>query len=124
MQNVVESERLEEIYHAEKYGEFNDAPPGWHEISEKKFSQSMFFIYSPEKIEYRQIQTKDKMISAHLFFFHDGTGVAMESDSWKGKIYYYAFGCDHEYSETTIGNCLHKIKCSKCGHEEIVDSSG
>lgn len=33
--------------------------------------------------------------------------------------------CDgHEYTEKTIGNCLHLWTCKKCGLERTVDSSG
>lgn len=32
--------------------------------------------------------------------------------------------CIHDFTERTIGNCLHKWTCTKCGEERIVDSSG
>jgi hypothetical protein len=32
--------------------------------------------------------------------------------------------CTHEYSQTTIGNCLHQWTCVKCGITREVDSGG
>jgi len=106
-----------------KFGGFNDAPPGWRRYSEKEFAQSMFFSYTPTSTEYRQIIIGDKMISAQLFFYHDGTGIAMSSDFWAGKVFYFAFGCDHDYVEKAVGNCQHYRRCSKCEHSETLDSS-
>jgi hypothetical protein len=123
MYNVISGELESLIEHEKAFGGFNDAPKGWNEIPEKDFAQSMFFSYTPSQIEYRQIQIDDKMISAQMFFFHDKTGVALSADYWKGKLTYFAFGCQHDYVEKEVGNCQHYRKCSKCDFSEILDSS-
>ena len=43
--------KTETMMHENKWGGFNHAPDGWHEISEKDFAQSMFFSYNPTKFE-------------------------------------------------------------------------
>ena len=122
--------------HEKKFGGFNDVPPLFREVTEKEFAQSKFFSYPIEKTEYRQMyfspgfilnngKNKD-MIIAVLFFFFDGTGVAMSHSYWDGQVYYFAFGCDHKYNELPkkgLFNCQHFLKCEKCGHEMITDSS-
>ena len=71
---------------------------------------------------------------ARLYFFHDGTGVAMMDDYWAGKIHYFAFGCDHKYRQVygeeatklglrPIGLCETAHYCDKCGDKMVVDSS-
>ena len=125
-------ELQESIDHEKKFGKFNDAPDLWREIFEKEFAQSKFFSYTPEKIEFRQIHIKgiksknDKMIEAHMFHFHDGTGVALSNDFWKGKVSYFAFGCNHDFEEKPragLFNCQHYLVCKKCGYGHITDSS-
>ena len=38
---------------------------------------------------------------------------------------YFWWGvCDHKWSHKTIGNCLHKYTCTKCGASHEVDSGG
>jgi hypothetical protein len=127
--------------HKEKFGEHNDVPPGWREIPEEEFVRSYFFRYSPEKVEHRQLVNANikcekgrPLVDARLYFFHDGTGVAMMQDFWAGKLRYFAFGCAHKYQEVHgetarnlgfrfTGNCQHAHICEKCGHRYMVDSS-
>lgn len=92
--------------HEEKWGKYNDAPPGWREITEADFVKGMFFTHDPQKIEFRQLMNAEirsedgaPLIDARLYFFHDGTGVALMSDFWAGKLRYFAFGCDHKWRE-------------------------
>lgn len=122
------------------YGSYNEAPRGWREISEKEFAQGMFFSYNPEYRETRQMHRPKggnhwgKMLAATLFFFWDGTGVAMGHDYWKGKVIYYAFGCHHTYRELSfdqcrerglqhMGRCWHVNECTTCGQIWSYDSS-
>lgn len=127
--------------HEKTFGGYNDTPPGWREISEKEFVQGQFFRSSPEKTEFRQLMrgnvTSERgtsLLNARLYFFHDGTGVAMMDDHWAGKIRFFAFGCDHKYQEVHgqtardlgfgfTGNCQHAYICEKCGHKYMTDSS-
>ena len=123
----------------------NDFPKEWREISSEEFSKSIFFTYTPSFIEYRQMydstQPQVPMLSARLFHFHDGTGVAISADychpstrHWEEKIHYYKFGCDHKYKELSksesqgrdiphYGMCWHVYECSTCGNLMSTDSS-
>ena len=127
--------------HEDKFGSYNDTPPGWREITEKDFAQSQFFQYNPEKTEFRQIYKAEvkseaggPLLNARLYFFHDGTGVAMMNDYWAGKLRYFAFGCKHEYRKVDgeearklglhpSGPHDHAYCCDLCDHKMIVDSS-
>lgn len=120
---------------------YNDFPKGWRAISQKDFVQGPFFHYNPSLIESRQMYDKSQkdwntkpMLSATLYWFHDGTGVAMANDYWKGEINYYAFGCQHDYKSLSQeechqrkiyhgGRCYHVSECSKCGYINSYDSS-
>jgi len=120
----------------------NTAPAGFREITEEEFAKSRFFIYGPKEApEYRQMRGTEegeefpKMLSAYLYHMFDGTGFAMSSDYWAGKIRYFAFGCDHKYvglspAQSALegikhyGMHCHVSKCVKCGHVHQVDSSG
>lgn len=90
---------------------------------------------------------KEAYIHACLFFNHDGTGYAMqffhywfvgntEHYDYKRKhgyglprpknaraVKFFRFGCDHEIKEESVGRCLHRRTCVKCGYERVVDSS-
>lgn len=130
--------------HEEKFGNFNEFPPGWREISQKEFSHSMGFTYSPLAIEYRQMiyqKGEDRKTSkakgyttGHLSFFHDGTGTAIISDYWAGTVKFFAFGCEHKYKELSRdecvkrgilhhGRCYHVNECTKCTYINSYDSS-
>jgi hypothetical protein len=121
----------------------NYAPKGWREITEKEFSQSLFFTYTPVAIEYRQLTcdydgnklNEKYMLAVKMFMMHDGTGVAISADYWEGKLRFFAFGCQHEYREYGReyatehklpyegGRCMHNYHCKKCSDVMIHDSS-
>ena len=110
---------------------YNDFPKGWRKITQEEFVKGPFFSYNPTMAEFRQMYDKTQenwhykpALQAGLYWFHDGTGVAMETDYWKGTITYYAFGCEHEYVHTAkLGRCYNEYKCSKCDHIQRIDSS-
>jgi len=123
---------------------YNDPPIGLGRISEKEFATSEFFSYRPVASEYRQIYvtSKDdltpnrngKMMSIQMYWYHDGTGIAMHADYWGGKVEYFAFGCKHKYHERSraecesrgilhFGNCYHVEECSECKYVNSYDSS-
>ena len=85
------------------FGAYNDYPPGWREITEKEFVQSKFFQSLIEHQDHRQMLHRNKdgsfksgMLEVELFFFHDGTGVAMGHKYYEGTLQFYAFGlCEH-----------------------------
>lgn len=124
--------------------DYHDPPIGLRRITEADFTQSNFFMYYPVSIEWRQIfvNSKDdltanrngKMIDMQMYWFHDGTGIAIHNDYWGKKVEYFAFGCDHKYLElsqeecrkrgiTHHGHCYHVQECDKCHHIESYDSS-
>lgn len=121
----------DEVNHRTVYGDYNSPPPGLVEIDEKEFSSSMFFVYTPTKVEFRQIvpnrlpwKGEKYYLSIRLFFFHDGNGLGM-SNVHGVRVRYFRFTlCDHKDSEVVkLGNCHHKYTCRKCGYVNEVDSS-
>jgi len=138
----------EDAMHQE-FGDFNDFPPFFREITEDEFARSIFFSYTPEALESRQmcrpsgVFPDGRSVHATLYFYHDQTGVAIERvqgpfiklgvhSPW--TVRYYAFGCNHKYTEmsakdaraaghTHFGRCWHVWKCDVCGHVKAMDSS-
>ena len=120
-----------------KYGSFNDAPPNFKEISESEFAQSMFWTYSPDYTDHRQITDFEKQcLSVKLYWFYDGNGFGMARDYYGGKVRYFRFyACEHNFRELSVsesrekglphfGNCYHVMECRKCGFIQSYDSSG
>ena len=113
-------------------GDFNQAPPSFQELSEGEFAVSNFFNYRPAHTEYRQITDKnvlkklniDSYLSITMFWFHDGTGVAMSSDFCKQRVRYFSFMlCRHSYIITKTSNCYSEMVCKKCSYNKFIDSS-
>lgn len=114
---------------------YNTLPDGWRSLTQKEFAQSSFFTYSPEWFDYIQAVVPGMgptFQGIRLFYMHDRTGYAIVADYWKGKVYAFAFGCDHEWGGTLTpqedaarprGRCLHTEKCKKCGYVWSYDSS-
>jgi len=125
--------------HEEKWGSYNDFPPGWTKITIKELVQdTRFSSYAPLFIEHRQmLPTSGKnrtMVDAWLYFYDDGTGIGIVCNYWGEKISYFRFGCKHTYQGISSeecqkrgiyhgGRCYHVSVCTKCGHLNVVDSS-
>jgi len=109
-------------------GGYNDLPPEFKEISEKEFAQSMFFSYSPMKVEFRQARLiKDSEMhlqSMRIYWFYNYTYIVIWNDYWAGKVH-FAKGqlCEHAFECKNLGRCLNKYTCKKCGFTEEIDSS-
>ena len=115
---------------------FNDAPVGLREITEEDFAKGPFFHMCPTHTEYKQITRGRKgkcVLDLHIFWFQDKTGIAMSADFWKGKVTYWACGCDHKYKELSYdeckerkishhGMCWHVKECQICKHVTSYDS--
>jgi hypothetical protein len=128
-------------------------PDNWRKITEEEFVQGKWRLYAHSatevftqfnRSEYRERKISDKWneppegdvpFSAHCWIFYDGTGVAMAPYYWRGKMFYFAFGCEHETRELSRdecfnrniyhgGRCWHVTECVKCGHVEGYDTSG
>jgi hypothetical protein len=114
-------EEIEEVI-----GNYNSFPPNMEEIGEKEFAQSMFFVYDGVR-EFRQpIKEFNKLFigSLRIWWFFDKTYIALYNDFWYGKVHYYrGWICKHDYEGVTIGRCLTKYTCKKCGFVHEVDSS-
>lgn len=104
-----------------------DVPKDWREITEKEFAQGQFRIFT-------WVKGIENRFNGTLFWFYDGTGVAICTDYWGGKVKYYAFGCDHKYVELLpeeckirgiehLGRCYHVDECQKCKRISTRDSS-
>lgn len=123
-----------------QFGGYNDFPPGWREVDSGFFARKMTlreFTHQEHRQMHRQGDPLFEFVNGQLFFFWDGTGVAVSSSSegepfnYKDVARFWAFGCDHEYEDLawdreTMGprfSCDHASKCKKCGHVLIVDSS-
>jgi hypothetical protein len=119
---------------------YNDPPVNLKEIAEADFAKSQFHSYTFTHVEFRQMILKDdlspakltngKMVQAKLFWFSDDTGVAISADSWKGKVRYFAFGCNHDVDAKTFSSGCN-LPCKKCNiniHQAwmdlIVEDSG
>jgi hypothetical protein len=51
---------------------------------------------------------------------NDQTGIGIVNEYWKGKVTYFAFGCDHDFEEKqNIGKnkalCPTLLVCKTCG---------
>ncbi|AOK61957.1 hypothetical protein WM29_22765 [Burkholderia ubonensis] len=94
-------------------------PRGWIEITWDELAKSQFFRYSPIATGW----SRTKLGDARLFFMHDQISYALIGDYWDGTVKVFRFGCEHAMKSETVGNCLHRYTCTKCGFSEVVDSS-
>lgn len=123
---LIALEVLDNAKHISLWGDYNDVPTGFKEITELEFARSSFFSYCITKVESRQMRIADDqpLLDVRLFYMNDNTQFAMGHNSRTGKVTYYRFGCEHEYVETNnYAKCLHNYKCKKCGYETEIDSS-
>lgn len=123
-------------------GHFNHMPKPFWEITRDEYLHRTGG-YTPEYTWYQQVTDipgEKTMLS--LTFERYGANVyavsspngwrcATKAEQEEGKYgivfteepRYFRVGCNHEYSSQTIGNCLNRLTCSKCGHSYTVDSS-
>lgn len=130
-----------------RYGGFNDFPPHWEPCSTSEF-WGKFSSYGPgNRSEFRQMGRLDgkwvrgqagtnlPLLSAHLFFYGDGSGLAVSVDynyvSRDGETDYtytpsfFKFTlCQHDFESTVSRMHYNESTCRKCGYVKIVDSSG
>jgi hypothetical protein len=128
------------------------APENFRPVSEKEFSMSGFFTYTPEFTEYNQmrpdgkvwwweeeedydgfvpnVKRKGAMISARLYYMHDSSGYAIARDYESESVTFFKFGCEHVWKITPRGNDTprlfpnqHLYSCEECQRYKVVDSS-
>lgn len=114
----------------------NHPPPNLKEVTELDFARSHFFRYHPDFVEWMQVlpqylpeplRTEQKgMLAIQCYWFFDGTGVALASEWFRGKVRYFTFAvCEHETAEKPSGRMFdHVHQCTKCGFVYVYDSSG
>ena len=106
-------------------GGFNDMPEPYEEANFKHFYR-YFFSYVPEEIESKQVIDKD-FKDVVIYYYHDVAFAIARKIINYGKdfeIKIYRIGCKHKWNVYPIENCLRKEICSKCGIEQVIDSSG
>lgn len=124
--------------HVAKFGGFNDFPPNWRPCNPSDFWGKFSHYGVGELTEYRQMGRLEvggkPLVGATLFFYADGTGLAVHvnwthaknpNDGYTYSPQFYQFHfCDHEFE--TVASRMHynESKCRKCGYVNIVDSSG
>lgn len=106
----------------------NMVPNGMTRITEAQLVQDTnWCMEAYEAYEYRQfsleIDGKTFWREARLFYYRDGTGVAMLTNRREGKLLWFRFGCKHTYTSVGVGKCLHQDTCTKCGYTSLRDSS-
>lgn len=94
-------------------------PTGWTEITWEEFAKSRFFAYSPIATGWSRTILGD----ARMFFMHDDISYALIGEYWAGTVKVFRFGCQHDMASETVGNCLNRCTCKKCGFAETIDSS-
>lgn len=120
------------------------SPVGFREVTEAEIAQSIWGVYGPEFMEWRQwnFDGKDKpVINVNIFWFHDGTCIGLAFDYWGKKMRWFMGGCIHKYVNfrssadlaksypeySGMGNFgMHDRTsvCEKCRHFMCVDTSG
>ena len=117
-----------------QFGGFNAFPHNWQPCKPAEF-WSKFMSYSYEYEDYRQMlppERNGECAQARLFFYSDGTGLAMvrnydykKYEERAPKLFKFAL-CHHDYSVPVPEKsymCYTVTRCSKCGREHAVDSS-
>jgi hypothetical protein len=134
----------ERAAHKKRYGGYNDFPPNWKRCAPEDF-WGTFVGGCPRLVEFRQMLEPKSVFNklpkntygqrtvrnAKLYFYNDGTGLALVSDydyakSQHRKPLLYKFAaCEHEYEGVPEKSamCYHVSRCKKCGYEYAVDSS-
>ena len=105
----------------------NALPPNWKEISEREFTESAFFIYSPIAVEFKQapLIPNGPLENIKMFYVYGyAEGFAMVADHEAGRVRYFLFAeCEHDWQDITTHRFLHTIRCRRCPETRSFDSS-
>jgi len=108
-------------------GSYNELPPNFKRIGQKKFAQSDFFTYSPVKTQFRQVRglsEGDCLTSIWVYWFSGYSYVVVWADFWSRKVFYgQGKLCEHDFKIMESRMCYCRSKCSKCGYTQEIDSS-
>lgn len=110
------AEVVKNVFFNQKIGNFNDFPPNYKEIGAHELFDTQFRTYYPSVTEYRQmIEPNKAAISAHLYWYFDGTGVGYYFDNKTHKLKWFKFAvCLHELTDSV---------CRKCGYKYVKPDS-
>lgn len=108
----------------QKRGDFNTMPEPFKQIPEEDFWKE-FMTWPAFYQEYRQIRNLPEIsgFADTKIFWLAFCAVAIVQVE-PGNLLFFRIGCHHEWSETKIGNCLHRRVCNLCGWATEIDSSG
>ena len=105
--------------------------PNLKEIAEKDFwHYAMSYLFEGEV--YRQsLQIDGEWWNVRIFIVDSGRlakggyVVLYKYRYQEEKVRYFTFAqCDHAFEPRTVGNCLTRYTCQKCGSSHEIDSSG
>jgi hypothetical protein len=58
-----------------------------------------------------------------VFHKNKSRGIALVTDYWADRIYYFKFGCSHPNDKSkSIGRCYTQYDCPDCGRSKKIDS--
>jgi hypothetical protein len=106
-------------------------PPNLKPCTEHDYWRSIWFDFKAESWIGR-VQVADRSWATAMLFYvghgdHIDGGFAVlkvYSPSEAQRVEYFTWGaCDHDFTQKTIGNCLNRYTCAKCGKAYDVDSS-
>lgn len=130
---------------AARIGGYNEFPPDWVEITPHEYAvrvHNQSVVKTEHRLMYTEVgrANREAPVAGFLIIFQDLTGVAttavyqrVNDNLFGGYDYvtkFWSFGCDHRYREVPWDNkfgtqyrCMHLWRCSKCGQEQVIDSS-
>ena len=67
-------------------------------------------------------EQKEKRLGCFITWYRSGRGIVIANDRHDNRFRMWHIGCWHEYESKTVGNCLTKYTCKKCGWAKTIDS--
>jgi hypothetical protein len=108
-------------------------------LTEAEMACSDFFTYMPDRMGSTQLALQlpghdPATIHGVTLFFMRGHGYAVVADYQHQRLFWYRFGCDHQWRElapaecrtrelTHHGHCYHVYECARCHGIKAHDSS-
>lgn len=101
-------------------------------IANAQFRETRQFIVNTKEVmlhdtyhENQLVRSETDLGSLTFEVFHKNSyrGIALVTDYWAGKVYYFKFGCSHPNDkQTNIGRCYNQYDCPDCGRSKKIDS--
>jgi hypothetical protein len=117
---VFENGNVDKVY-LTNHGGFNSFPEPYEETDPNNLYDALATDTIAE-IEFRQIEIDGIFCNVRIFYFYE-TAYGFVYDWQNKKVRVFHIGCKHSYKETSLGMCLHKYECTKCGYAKTVDTS-